>query len=197
MIISKQICDGFSDLEIIQKSLKEIDFFSCLFERYEVKMLRYIKRVAIVTKEEAEDILQESFINIWKNLHAFDQSLKLSSWIYRIVHNQTISSIRKKKSYGKDRQVEIKETLFAEMADEGNGLSATDLAEREALIEGTLAKLPLPYKEVLVLKFLENMSYDEISDVLKIPEGTVATRINRAKKAFRAISNQQLISFEF
>lgn len=197
MIISKQICDGFSDLEIIQKSLKEIDFFSCLFERYEVKMLRYIKRVAIVSREEAEDILQDSFINIWKNLHAFDQSLKLSSWIYRIVHNQTISSIRKKKSYGKDRRVEINESSFAEMADEGNDFSETDFAEREALIEGALAKLSLPYKEVLVLKFLENMSYEEISDVLKIPEGTVATRINRAKKAFKEISNRQPVSFDF
>ncbi|MEZ4934919.1 MAG: sigma-70 family RNA polymerase sigma factor [Saprospiraceae bacterium] len=196
MIISKQICDGFSDLEIIQKSLEEIDFFSCLFERYEEKMLRYIKRVAIVTREEAEDILQESFIKIWKNLHAFDQSLKLSSWIYRIVHNQTISSLRKKKSYGKDQQVELNESLFAEMAEGKEGLSETDLAEREALTERILSQLPLPYKEVLVLKFLENMSYEEISDVLKIPEGTVATRINRAKKGFREISNRQFVSFE-
>lgn len=197
MIISKQICDGFSDLEIIQKSLEEIDFFSCLFERYEEKMLRYIKRVAIVTREEAEDILQESFIKIWKNLHAFDQSLKLSSWIYRIVHNQTISSLRKKKSYGKDQQVELNESFFAEMAEGKEGLSETDLAEREALTERILSQLPLPYKEVLVLKFLENMSYEEISDVLKIPEGTVATRINRAKKGFREISNRQPVSFEF
>ena len=53
-----------------------------------------------------------------------------------------------------------------------------------------LGELPLKYKEVLVLKFLENMSYEEISDVLKIPEGTVATRINRAKKAFRQLAEQ-------
>ncbi len=195
MIISKKICDGFSDLEIIQKALEEVDYFSCLFERYEKKLLRYIKRIALVTKEEAEDILQDSFIKIWKNLHAFDQSLKLSSWIYRIVHNQTVSSIRKKKSYGKDRKVDFNEAIFSELTDEENRQVETTFLERKEMVDAILKKMPLPYKEVLVLKFLENMSYEEISDVLKIPEGTVATRINRAKKAFRQISTRQSIPF--
>jgi RNA polymerase sigma-70 factor (ECF subfamily) len=60
-----------------------------------------------------------------------------------------------------------------------------------------LSQLPLKYSEVLVLKFLENMSYEEISDVLKIPEGTVATRMNRAKKAFSTLlPKNQIINFK-
>ena len=196
MLVSKEICDKLNDLEIIQKSLVQVDYFSCLFERYEAKLLRYVKRMAFVTDEEAEDILQDSFIKVWKNLHAFDQGMKLSSWIYRIVHNQAVSSLREKKSFGKDQKTEWNETLFASIPEDTLAGAELEIENQENFTHEILAQMPLPYKEVLVLKFLENMSYDEISDVLKIPEGTVATRINRAKKAFKKLSAKQHFSFD-
>ena len=196
MVVPKEICDKYSEMEIIQKALIEVDFFSCLYERYEARLLRYIKRLTHATNMEAEDILQESFINIWKNLHAFDQGLKLSSWIYRIVHNQAVSGLRKKLSYGKDEAMEWDETLNASIPDETPGNGLEELPDLDQSTHAVLEQLPLPYKEVLVLKFLENMSYEEISDVLKMPEGTVATRINRAKKAFRHLAEAQHVSFE-
>jgi RNA polymerase sigma-70 factor (ECF subfamily) len=183
MLISKEKCKQLSDLEIIRKALEEVDFFSCLFDRYEGKLMRYIKNLAPVSHDEAEDILQDSFISIWKHLNEFDNRLNLSSWIYRIVHNQTISAIRKRKSFGKDRTVAIEEaTEVVADSESDTGIN------KEELIKKVLDQLPLMYKEVLVLKFLENMRYEDISDVLKIPEGTVATRINRAKKAFQMYS---------
>ncbi|MCF8247108.1 MAG: RNA polymerase sigma factor [Saprospiraceae bacterium] len=196
MVVPKEICDRFSELEIIQKSLSEVDYFSCLYERYEARLMRYIKRLALVTDTEAEDILQESFISIWKNLHAFDQSLKLSSWIYRIVHNQALSAFRKKKSYGKDNKVAWDDSLNANLPDDTTLTDAGEMQNIDLSLHEVLEQLPLPYKEVLMLKFLENMGYEEISDVLKIPEGTVATRINRAKKAFKHLAEAQHISFE-
>ncbi len=191
MIVPKEICDRFSDVEIIQKALVEVDFFSCLYERYEERLLRYIKRLAHVGDDEAADILQDAFIKIWKNLNAFDQDLKLSSWIYRIVHNQTISSLRKKQSFGQAARVEWSEKLDAILPDDSY-VNSAEIPENLIATEEILSRMPLPYKEVLVLKFLENMSYEEISDVLKIPEGTVATRINRAKKAFKKLAGTQL-----
>lgn len=176
--------------------MEEVDYFSCLYERYEERLLRYIRRIVPACDGDAEDILQESFLNIWKNLHAFDPRLKLSSWIYRIVHNQAVSCLRKHKSYGKDQQVEWDETAFASLPDEFDTGVAEALNTKDLLTRETLQQLPLPYKEVLLLKFLEGMSYEEISDVLKIPEGTVATRINRAKKAFRKLSTEKKLSFE-
>jgi RNA polymerase sigma-70 factor (ECF subfamily) len=185
MRFSKKICQELSDLEIIQKSIEQVDYFSCLYERYEEQLLRYIKRLGGVTNEEAEDILQEAFVKIWKNLHAFDQNLKLSSWLYRIVHNQAISYVRKKKSYGKDQKIAFDETDHASPPhSHQDQLMELDI-ETDLDIRAVLEELPLKYKEVIVLRFLENMSYEEISDVLKIPEGTVAARLNRAKKAFR------------
>lgn len=196
MLISKAICDELSDREVIQKSLEQVDYFSCLFDRYEPRLLRYVKRMANVPETEAQDILQEAFINIWKNLHAFDPGLKLSSWIYRIVHNQAISCLRKKKSFGKDQTVNWDESSYAGIADNQSDRFDEPGTDPDLLTREVLDQLPLPYKEVLVLKFLENMSYEEISDVLKIPEGTVATRINRAKKTFRNLSDQQHLSFD-
>ncbi len=195
MVVPKEICDRYSELEIIQKALVEVDFFSCLYERYEARLLRYIKRLAQVTDTEAEDVLQESFINIWKNLHAFDQSLKLSSWIYRIVHNQAVSAFRKKKSYGKDGKVAWDDAFNTSIPDD-MPQSEEAMLDIDLSMHEVLEQLPLHYKEVLMLKFLENMGYEEISDVLKIPEGTVATRINRAKKAFKHLAETKHINFE-
>ena len=104
MYISKEICGQLSDEEIIRKSLEQVDYFSCLYERYEPQLLRYVKRMGVITNEEAEDVLQEAFLKIWKNLNAFDLSLKLSSWLYRIVHNEAISYLRKKNAFGKNRK---------------------------------------------------------------------------------------------
>lgn len=170
-----------------------MDYFACLYERYEPRLKRYIHRTARLSEEETEDILQEAFIKLWKNLHAFDPGMKLSSWIYRIVHNETISYWRKQKSFGKDRQVEIDDSFSDTFSDES--VPTAEQVQQEQLIHEVLDALPLKYKSVLILKFIEGMSYEEISDVLKIPEGTVATRINRAKKAFAKLTADRHISF--
>ena len=193
MVVTKKICDQLSDEEIVKKSLADIDFFSCLYDRYESGLLRYIRRMAGVNNEEAKDILQEAFIKIWRNLNDFDQSLKLSRWIYRIVHNDAVSYWRKKKSFGKDRQVKLNKELFENIP--GDIEANEDYRQLDMLTHKVLDLLPLKYKTVLVLKFMENLSYEEISDVLRIPEGTVATRINRAKKKFTEISSDKHISF--
>ena len=182
MLITHEICDQLKDAEIVKKSLEDMDYFSCLYERYEKKLLRYINRISLVSREEAEDILQEAFIKIWRNLNSYDPSLKLSSWIYRIVHNETLSFWRKKKSYCKDERTEWTDDLLAVSPDIIE--MEVDADKKSELTHEILDLLSLKYKSVLVLKFIEGMSYEEISDVLKIPEGTVATRINRAKKAF-------------
>lgn len=193
MIVTNEICKKLIDNEIVKKSLADLDYFSCLYDRYELKLLRYIKHIALVDEDQAQDILQEAFIKIWKNLNDFDQSLKLSSWIYRIVHNETVSYWRKKRSYGKDRQVKLEDNFL-----DDNPVyfeTSEHKEQKDRLTHEVLELLPLKYKTVLVLKFIEDMDYQEISDVLKIPEGTVATRINRAKKKFIEKTSEKHISF--
>jgi len=193
MIVTEEICSGLSDREIVKKSLADIDYFTCLYDRYEQRLFRYVKRIALVNDEQAHDILQEAFIKIWRNLNDFDQSLKLSSWIYRIVHNETVSYWRKQKSFGKDRQVKPDDNLLK--IDPDDFETNQDKEQKDMVTHDVLELLPLKYKTVLVLKFMEDMSYHEISDVLKIPEGTVASWINRAKNMFMKEASDKHISF--
>lgn len=185
MIITLESCKNLTDNEIVARSLVNLDYFSCIYQRYESELLRYILRLTDLDEDEAHDILQESFIKIWRNLNEFDDSMKLSSWLYRIVHNETISHIRKKKSFGKDNTRDVQ--LYRNILGEEPGMT-DDPEEKVSRIPAILDQLPLKYKEILVLKFLELKSYDEISDILKIPEGTVAIRINRAKQRYREVS---------
>ncbi len=191
MPVTQEICDKLTDQEIVQKSLVDLEYFSCLFDKYEPKLMRYIKRIASLNHEESEDVLQDAFIKVWKNLNDFDPNMKLSSWIYRIVHNETISYWRKKTSYGKDQHIEVNEHTMGSYEDDNE----ESIEEKQIKINQILDALPQKYKTILVLKFVEGMSYIEISDVLKIPEGTVATRINRAKKAFVKMTNDKDLSF--
>lgn len=193
MLIKKEICNKLTDKEIIKKSLEDLNYFACLYERYEQKLMRYIKKISLANQEEASDILQNAFIKIWKNLYSYDSSLKLSTWLYRIVHNETISFCRKKRSFGKNNELDVDDMRFENLTDEQD----TGINEEELffLTHKVLDQLALKYREVLILKFMEKMSYEEISDVLKIPEGTVATRINRAKKMFITIADKENISF--
>ncbi len=193
MLIKKEICNKLSDKEIIKKSLEDLNYFACLYERYEQKLLRYIKKISLANQEEASDILQNAFIKIWKNLNSYDSSLKLSTWLYRIVHNETISFCRKKRSFGKNNELDVNDIRFENLTDDQD--LEVNAEERFFLTHKVLDQLALKYREVLILKFMEKMSYEEISDVLKIPEGTVATRINRAKKMFIAIADKENISF--
>lgn len=188
MLITKEICKSLSDKEIISRSIEDLDYFSCLYERYERKLKRYIYKISNFNDEEAEDILQNAFVNIWRNINSFDDSLKLSSFLYRIVHNETISQWRKIKSSDK-----IKESYNSENYFEDESIFDEEENNQKTEINKILNQMSLKYKEVLVLKFLENMDYEEISNILKIPEGTVATRINRAKKAFVKIAEQDNI----
>jgi RNA polymerase sigma-70 factor (ECF subfamily) len=185
MVLSQEICQKMTDQEIVAKSLHDLDYFSCLYQRYEPELLRYIHRMGYLDNDEAQDILQESFIKIWRNLNDYDPSMKLSSWLYRIVHNETVSHLRKKKSYGKDKTVDA-ELCRNILADEEEPSVYSDRDIEIALKK--LDHLPEKYKEILILKFLESKSYEEISDILKIPLGTVAIRINRAKKSFRGMA---------
>lgn len=192
-MVKEEICQEFSDEELVQQSLIDIDYFLCLYERYEERLLRYIQRITKVSKEQAQDILQEAFIKIWQNLHGFDPKLKLSSWIYRIVHNETISSWRRKKSFGKDQKVVLSENLPSEL--EGEFSAAMEINRKEIRVHKILNLLPITYRTILLLKYFEGMSYQEISDVLRIPEGTVAAQLNRAKIRFSKLASENKVPF--
>ena len=93
-IENKKFAD-MTDEELVKSALTQKDNYAYLMQRYEEKLRRYIIRLRGGREDDTDDILQEVFIKVYKNLNDFDPSLKFSSWIYRITHNETITFLRK------------------------------------------------------------------------------------------------------
>jgi len=170
-----------TDQELVELSKGSADFFVLIMERYQGKLFWYIRHLSYFEKEDIEDMLQEIFVKVYRNLNDYDPSLKFSSWIYRIARNHMIDQIRKKHARP--------QTLSLEGTDLVNLLKQSYNIEREVIQKDCLDKvkeiineLPLKYKEVLILRFLEGKDYEEIMDILRKPKGTVATLINRGRK---------------
>lgn len=183
-----QNSDEQSDEQLVRESLKDKDKFALLVERYEQKLLRYIKRLTGHYNDQAEDILQEVFIKIYRNLNNFDPSLKFSSWAYRIAHNESINHIRKKKE---TTPIETDDTETANLINilesDTNIQEETSQKELATKIRQVIYKLPKKYRDVIILYYLEDKDYQEISDILKKPTGTVGTLLSRAKDKFKQL----------
>ena len=176
-----------TDYEIVLQTLENVDDYKYLIERYEKKLFIYIQRILYVNKEDTEDILQEVFIKAYRNLNSYDPKYNFSSWIYRITHNEAISFLRANKKRQLDISNDMENNIFDTIA------SDIDI-EKEAIkdwdskrVHEVLAKLDSKYREVLVLKYIEEKDYNEISDILQIPSGTVGSLINRAKDKFKKL----------
>ena len=173
-----------TDEEVVELTrTKNKEAYAEIIRRFQDKLMRYAVYI-LNDDERAADVVQESFIKAYVNLNSFNSKKKFSSWIYRIVHNQAINLIAKYK-----REL----PLFNDIEFD----SGVDIEEEYVRGEITkmakecLNEMPILYKEPLSLFFLEDKSYNEISDILRIPIGTVGTRINRAKILMKKICQKK------
>ena len=194
-MLDKEKCSEKTDEELVGLTIRDQDFFACLVDRYSEKLTRYIMRISASTREDAEDLLQEIFVKAYRNLNGFDQSLKFSSWIYRIAHNQVISQWRKLKSRPQVVKFEADEDFLKFIANDEDLALDTERKFEGEEVRKLLNTMDEKYREVLVLKFLEGKDYKEISDILQKPLGTVATLINRAKKQLKKIIEDKNVQF--
>lgn len=183
-------CAGKTDSELVALTLRDRDVYACLIRRYETPLARYIRRISGYTDDDIADILQNAFINAYRNLNDFDPSLKFSSWLYRIVHNETISHHRKQRARPQIVSVEEESDVFDLIASEVDVPKDVDRAMAMRRIRESIDGMDPKYRDVLVLRFFEDKDYREISDILQKPMGTVATLINRAKTQLRAQMEQ-------
>lgn len=143
-------------------------------------------------REDAYDAAQEVFIRVYKALPGFREQSMLSTWVYRITKNVCLDMIRKNK---KQNTVSIdRETDYGDgplrMQLEDPGLTPDETAERNELVKKVregIAKLPEKHRMIIIMRDMQNLSYDEIAKILRCPEGTVKSRINRARNALRDI----------
>ncbi len=161
---------------LVQQGDKEK--FALLIDRYEKRLSRYGAKF-LSNKENIVDIVQEVFISTYQNLKSFDTSQKFSSWIYRIAHNAFVNSMKKNlrnQLLFFDLDTLISHPIYVDPAQ-----AEIESKEMRDIIEKGLETLPSKYKEIIILHYLEELSYKEIADILRIPLGTVGIRLKRAK----------------
>lgn len=177
--------DNLTDEQLVQKiTQNDKELYNQIIKRYQTKLIRYANYL-LSDQDKANDVVQEALIKAYINLKGFDTKKKFSSWLYRIVHNEAMNMVEKhKKVIPLDPELEF---------DSGLNVEADYIqSELTAHAQKCLKQMALMYSEPLSLYYLEDKSYDEISDILRLPIGTVGTRINRAKIIMRKLCQKKM-----
>ena len=169
-------------VEIVRNSNQER--YGEIIERYQGKLFAYLFRL-IGSRDEAQDILQDVFLKAYRNLQSYDTARKFSSWIYRIAHNEAVNFIKRKSL---KRFIPWED--IASTKDKLDMASFEDGADKEWIrkeigkeVNVALDRMPFKYKQVLILRYYSDKSYEEIGEILGKPVNTVGTLISRAKRS--------------
>ena len=140
---------------------------------------------------EAEDISQEAFLRAYQSLARFNPSYKFSTWLYQITLNIIRDRFKKKElNYvSLDTPIETDDSEFYPQPADSTNNPEQIMTQKEDIraVQQAIHSLPLKYREVLVLRHLQDLSYIEIANILKLPQGTVKIRLYRAREQLRKI----------
>jgi RNA polymerase sigma-70 factor (ECF subfamily) len=179
------LMDEKTDEDIALKVQKgDIQLFGILVDRYQAKLLRYGRKF-LSSSHDIEDLVQDIFIKAYKNIRSFNIKMRFSPWIYRIAHNEFINTIQKIKrmpllTFDFDQFLPYlfsKETADREVNEK----------DTKAMLNNGLAKIDRKYREPLILYYLEEMNYREISEILRIPVSTVGIRLKRGRASLKKV----------
>ncbi len=162
-------------LLLLRCQIGDKDAFAALIERYE-RPLRYFINRLLDNSELTEDIFQDTWLTVIRRIHGLREIDAFPAWLYRIARNKVYQQLRKKRNVsGLDENIAVEDNA------EDDVFSPEDAAK----VHRGLKELPLEYREVLMLRFLEQMSYQQISQVLNCKLGTVRSRLYYAKIALK------------
>ena len=166
--------------------------FSELVERYQTRLLNFVYRTT-GDRERAEDLVQETFIRVYRHLHRFDQSKKFSTWIYTIASNLAKNELRNRSRNPLVLFQAIRKTWEADQRPlewEDNTYRPDDLFRKRhlrQLVESAVEELPEHHRVVFILREMEGKTYEEIAEITGCNLGTVKSRLNRARNNFAQI----------
>ena len=176
---------NISDEDIARRVQQgDINAFSLLVQRYEAKITRYGRKF-LAHPDDIKDIVQEIFTKTFVNIRSFDAKRKFSPWIYRIAHNEFVNALKKKKT-DKLALVDF-DVFFPHPAAKEAADSDVDRADLRRMLDECMEKLPMKYREPLILYYFEEMGYREIADVMHLPVSTVGVRLQRGKALLKKI----------
>ena len=156
----------------------ENEGFEILVRKYQGRVLNIVYSL-VGQDREAEDIIQEVFLKVYDNLKGFKQKSQFSTWLYRITVNTTYDFLRKRKGLAEEGLFEKIVAFYGRPDDD------LLLEEREEMVQAALNKVPFKFRTALVLKDIEGLSYNQISEVLCCSIGTVESKIYRARMFLR------------
>ena len=179
----------YVDRVLVEKTkLGERNAFAELVELYKDKIYNYLYRLT-GSREDAEDLSQETFLRAYAKLDTFDLSLRFSPWLYRIAQNAAIDLMRKKRP-----------TLQLDYSSTDDGASGewqiastcpgpdeqVSFQQFRLEIEDSIMALPINDRSLLLLRYTEELSYEDLARTLELPLTTVKTRLHRAREALRS-----------
>ena len=178
-----------TDEELIKRFQDgDVDSFTELVMRYKDPLFNYVSRM-MKDRVFAEDIVQETFVRVYRNRDRYQQIAKFSTWIYTIAINLTKTELR--------RQSLRRFFSLSGMADNGKSFELPDhkvnlekTAEDSILgqqVREAIEKLPKTFREVIILRDIQELSYDEISKIVGVPLGTVKSRVNRGRTRLKKL----------
>ncbi len=163
--------------------------FGELVERYQNRLLNFVYRTT-GDRERAEDLVQETFIRVYRHLHRFDQTKKFSTWIYTIASNLAKNELRNRSRNPLVLFQTIKRNWDADQRPlewEDNTYRPDDLYRKrhlKSLVDAAVEQLPEHHRTVFLLREMEGKTYEEIADITRTNLGTVKSRLNRARNNF-------------
>jgi RNA polymerase sigma-70 factor (ECF subfamily) len=176
-----------SDPELVASAARGLEgSFEELVNRYQRPISAFVYRM-VGDYDAALDLTQEIFIKVYASLSRYRPEFKFSTWIYKIAHNAAIDHLRRSSS--RERSLSVgTETDNYELPLESEGLTPEQQSEREERrgeIENVVRSLPTAYRELIVLRHSQDLTYEEIVEVTGLPLGTVKNRLFRAREMMR------------
>ena len=159
--------------------------FTEIMDRYKQRIYFHVRNI-VVDHDDANDAAQNTFIKVWENLSDFRGESKLFSWIYRIATNEALTVLRKKRPH-----VSLEDAL-PELVHTTSGLSSLSGDEISRRLEEAMSTLPLKQKLVFYLKYIEELSYEEISGITETSEGALKASYFHAVRKIEHQLNTQL-----
>lgn len=160
--------------------------FEALIRRHEQRVFRLLVRM-LGSREEAEDVAQEAFLSLYRHGHRFRREARFSTFVYRVAANAALNRRRTLgRSRARDKRLEQRQAAGTDLpASPRDPEDAAAGVEVQAKVQSALLELPMDLRLAVVLYDIEGLAYGEIAGVLGIPEGTVKSRIHRARRALR------------
>lgn len=163
-------------MDMLNDSRTQREGFSALVAQYSEQLYWKVRHI-VIYHDDANDVLQNTFIKAWKNLDTFQGKSTLSTWLYRIAINEALDFIRKQKMTAKASSEEIKNVVSKLKADE-----YFDGNQMQALLQQAVAMLPEVQRTVFTMKYFQEMKYSEISKILQTTEGALKASYHLAVK---------------